>query len=282
MTKKSAFEEETWTRLQCQAFLYKARWPDGFVCPHCWGRKQWPLKNGRQTCVACRKQTSVTAITRLQGCRVPLPQILLAARYTVSSPSGLTANQLKDAVGLSRYETAFDLLRLFRSVMAVPTGDILTGTIAITTVSVPAADSTTVLVACADNTHEHPHVLFRVISSPIVDPGGVLDSRVARNATILAPPGLEVSGLAAQGHEVRTGGPGDAVLMTRCTRLAEALRAWLQDVHGGAVLAKNLQKYLDEFAFHAEYGDPEQAYAELIRRLVQDRRFPIDVPPGIV
>jgi len=274
------FEEETWTTLQCQDFLYRTRWPDDFVCPHCWGRKQWSLKNGRQTCAACRKQISVTAETYLHGCRIPLPKVLLAARYTVS-PGGAKPNQLKDWVGLSRYETAFDLLRRFRSVMGMPVDERLGGTVAVTTAQVPAVGSAgnTVLVGCNDNARRHPHVLLQVIGMPLDESvRTAIDRRIAGSATILALQGSDPTWFDANTYDVRKVAPDDGSNEAiRCTKLAGALRAWLKDVHGGAVKAENLQAYIDEFAFHVEYPDPDEAYTELIRRLVQDRRLPIPI-----
>ncbi|MGD0910210.1 MAG: transposase, partial [Candidatus Acidiferrales bacterium] len=30
------------TEAACRAYLFQLRWPDGFCCPRCGGRKAWP------------------------------------------------------------------------------------------------------------------------------------------------------------------------------------------------------------------------------------------------
>jgi hypothetical protein len=47
----------------CAEYLAAVRWPDGFVCPGCGGRKAWQLESKPWTyeCAGCGRQTSVTA-----------------------------------------------------------------------------------------------------------------------------------------------------------------------------------------------------------------------------
>lgn len=53
-------------------YLIQMRWPDGFVCPSCDGRKAW--RTGRMLfhCAGCDRQVSATAGTIFQGTRKPL------------------------------------------------------------------------------------------------------------------------------------------------------------------------------------------------------------------
>jgi hypothetical protein len=45
----------------CEAFLFKLRWPDGFVCRSCkTATTPWDQSRGRLVCLICRYQTSVT------------------------------------------------------------------------------------------------------------------------------------------------------------------------------------------------------------------------------
>ena len=62
---RAAFEARFADVAACAAHLFARRWPDGFVCPACGGRKGWPLTGKRFTyeCAGCGRQTSVTAGT---------------------------------------------------------------------------------------------------------------------------------------------------------------------------------------------------------------------------
>ena len=74
------FNRRYGTDEQCHAALIAIRWPDGFVCPHCKGRKHSysPARRIFQ-CSACRVQTSARAGTMFHKSRTPLVKWFLAA-----------------------------------------------------------------------------------------------------------------------------------------------------------------------------------------------------------
>ena len=75
----SEFHRRYGTEEQCHAALVTMRWPDGFVCPKCTGRKHsfCQLKRLFQ-CTACRLQSSVRAGTIFHKSRTPLTKWFLA------------------------------------------------------------------------------------------------------------------------------------------------------------------------------------------------------------
>jgi Transposase zinc-ribbon domain len=58
----------------CAEWLAHRRWPDGFVCPACGGRKGWKLQAKPWTweCAGCGRQTSTTAGTMMHRTRLLL------------------------------------------------------------------------------------------------------------------------------------------------------------------------------------------------------------------
>jgi transcription elongation factor Elf1 len=67
---QKAFSDEA----SCVAFLFKRRWPDGFVCPVCGKRRVAALKSRPRLfeCLDCGRQTSITAGTAMHRSRLPL------------------------------------------------------------------------------------------------------------------------------------------------------------------------------------------------------------------
>jgi hypothetical protein len=67
--QKSFSDEES-----SAAFLFKRRWPDGFVCPGCGKRRAVGLKSRPRLheCLDCGRQTSVTAGTMMHRSKLPL------------------------------------------------------------------------------------------------------------------------------------------------------------------------------------------------------------------
>lgn len=61
------------TERRCWEVLRRIRWPDGFRCPRCEGRKTHRLRDrGLWQCASCRYEASVTAGTPFHGTRLPL------------------------------------------------------------------------------------------------------------------------------------------------------------------------------------------------------------------
>ena len=108
----------------CAAYLEKARWGDGFACPHC-GTAGEPShfenRPGVLRCRKCRKNTGLTVGTVMERSHTPLNVWFWAAYLFASQTPGMSAVQFQRQLGLSRYETAFQILHKLRSGMVRPT-----------------------------------------------------------------------------------------------------------------------------------------------------------------
>ena len=61
------------TEDQCFDALYRWRWPNGFVCPHCGHDRGCQLNTHKlQQCNRCHHQTSITAGTIFDSTKLPL------------------------------------------------------------------------------------------------------------------------------------------------------------------------------------------------------------------
>src|ERR1700674_1240549 len=101
----------------CAEYLEKARWGDGFVCPHC-GVTGEPFRiatrPGVLACRKCRRQTGLTVGTVMERSHTPLSTWFWAAYLVASQTPGMSAVQFQRQLGLSRYETAFQILHKLR------------------------------------------------------------------------------------------------------------------------------------------------------------------------
>lgn len=107
----------------CAAYLQRARWSDGFVCSHC-GTPCEPryisTRPGVLRCRKCRCDTSLTAGTVMQRTHTPLSVWFWAAYLVASQTPGISAVQFQWQLGLSCYETAFQILHKLRVGMVRP------------------------------------------------------------------------------------------------------------------------------------------------------------------
>lgn len=100
----------------CWEYLKRVRWPRGFVCPRCEGRRSSFIETRKLwQCSACRHQVSLTAGTIFQGTRTPLRKWFLAIFFMARHKQGISALQLQRDLGLGNYQTAWTMMHKLRS-----------------------------------------------------------------------------------------------------------------------------------------------------------------------
>ena len=131
--KKSFPDEES-----CAAFLFKQRWPDGFVCPGCGKRRVVGLRSrpGLHECLDCGRQTSVTAGTTMHRSKLPLTTWFWAAHLMTTHSNGMSARQLEDQLGVT-YKTAWLLTQKLRRSMVDPNREPLEGVVEVDQAEIP-------------------------------------------------------------------------------------------------------------------------------------------------
>jgi transposase-like protein len=103
---------------RCWEVLRRVRWPHGFRCPRCEGRKAHRLRaRGLWQCAVCRYQASLTAGSPFHGTRVPLRTWFLAMFFVARHKQGISALQFQRDAGLGSYKTAWMLLHKVRSTL---------------------------------------------------------------------------------------------------------------------------------------------------------------------
>ena len=110
----------------CARYLESVRWRDGFACPRCAGTAK-PMRLGRPhllRCRNCKRDISLTAGTVMDRTHTPLSTWFWAAYLVSSLTPGMSAVQLQRQLGLTRYETAFQILHKLRSGMRITSGKI--------------------------------------------------------------------------------------------------------------------------------------------------------------
>ena len=108
---QKAFPDEA----SCVAFLFKRRWPDGFICPGCGERRAAVLKSRPRLyeCLDCGRQTSITVGIAMHRSKLPLTAWFWAAHLMATHSNGMSARQLEDQLGVT-YKTAWLLTQKLR------------------------------------------------------------------------------------------------------------------------------------------------------------------------
>ena len=121
------FEGRFATEQACCEYLMQLRWPQGFVCPRCGGRRARPSRRGLLRCGQCDYQASVTAGTIFQDTRLPLRTWFRTMWWVTSQKNGGSALGLQSILGLGSYRTAWALLHKLRRAMVRPGRERLSG-----------------------------------------------------------------------------------------------------------------------------------------------------------
>jgi transposase-like protein/DNA-directed RNA polymerase subunit RPC12/RpoP len=286
----------------CAEWLERARWPDGFVCPHC-SHKAEPFRfENRSTvfrCRKCSKNTGLTVGTVMQRSHTPLSIWFWGAYLVASHKPGMSAVQFQRQLGLSRYETAFQILHKLRAGMVRPDAD----QIGATPGEYVEVDETWVggktrgegrgvhhktLVACAVEVRQRQRgpkrrkldkrrsgkLAGRVRLAVVPNRSaaslcGFIEQMVAPRAMIVTDDWSGYASLRNRGFKhysiPECGDPEVAEDVLPIVHLVFSnLKTWLRGIHHG-VSEQHLQAYLNEFTFRFNRRDyPFNAFRSLL------------------
>jgi transposase-like protein len=278
------FEDRFATDDACADYLVALRWPDGFLCSRCEGRKAWRTTRLRLECAACHFQVSVTAGTIFHKTRKPLRMWFRTMWWVTSQKYGANALGLQRVLGLGSYQTAWSWLHKLRRAMVRPGRDRLSQVVEVdeTYVGGPEegvcgreTDTKAIVVIAAQ---EDGRGIGRIRLRHIPDVSAASLLPFIQDVVV---PGAEVHTDGWPGyHDVAKLGYSHRVtnltrraeaahqLMPRVHRVASLLKRWLLGTHQGGVQPAYLGYYLDEFTFR--FNRRTSRYrGKLFYRLVQ-------------
>jgi transposase-like protein/ribosomal protein L37AE/L43A len=246
----------------CREYLSARRWPDGFVCPSCGGRKAWRMARSLWLCGACRRQASVTAGTIFQDSHLPLTVWFRAIWQVTSQKNGVSAAGLQRVLGLGSYKVVWAMLHKLRRAMVRPGREKLNGLVEVDETYWGAPEEGVVgrqtqrkaliLVAAEaegrgigrvrlrrtpDLTRESLHGFIRAM----IEPGSAVRTDGLK----------EYLGMTGYVHDqqMQRNQPAGEHLLPRVHRTVSLLKRWLLGTHQGAISHDHLDYYLDEFTF---------------------------------
>ena len=249
------FEARFATEEDCRAYWIAARWGGAPACVRCQSRRVWTIRSGTTfECATCGHQTSLTSGTVLEKTRKPLKMWFRAIFEISTRRTGISAKDLQRIMGFGSYETAWTWLHKLRAAMVRSDSEPMG----------PFVQTDETLVGGKGGPHKE---LVMVAAEAN---GRVRLAHVENNDTATCE--RFVSGqIAVDAHVVTDGHAGynkqslgernhDAIVQTKAERrendavqachwTTSLLKRWLMGTHAGAVRAKHLQAYLDEFTF---------------------------------
>ena len=262
------FQQTFATEEACQDYLFALRWPNGFKCPCSSNRFYWHRSRRLVKCAGCNIQTYITAGTIMHRSHTPLTTWFYGAFFTTTLTPGISATQFQRQLGLSRYETAFQILHKIRAAMINPAREQLSGLVEV--------DETFVGGVRAGRETGGRSVVFKTAVVGAVEvhgreEGGTYAGRL-RLRVIPQTTGTEltqfITDVVERGSRVHTDGWGgyndlrsmgyrhqaevgsaNRSVLPLIHREFANLKTWLAGTHHHRVERQHLQTYLNEFTF---------------------------------
>lgn len=253
----------------CLDYIYKIRWPNGFICPRCDVNKTpYKLKNGTLKCAVCRKEVSVISGTIFNKTRTSLKDWFGAIWYITNQKNGVSALGVHRLLGLGSYQTSWTLLHKLRSAMVNPEREKLSGIVEIDETLVGG-----VVPKKRKEKHRTKSKMVVLVAVELLEPKGFGRVRlryvsaatkenikqfivdVVKPESVIYSDGSPVYNCAKeQGfthhRTVHLGSDIAAhITMPGVHRVASLLKRWLLGAYQGAIQEKQLEYYLDEYTF---------------------------------
>lgn len=254
------FQRTFQTERDCVEYLFKSRWPDGFVCPVCGNKEFYFIANRKVFQCKNRHQTSITAGTIMHRTKQPLLLWFWAAYIMTTETPGVSALQLQRQLGLKRYEVAYNMLQKLRASMVNHDRSKIGGTVEVDETYVGGATTggkrgrgtkKTIVVAAVERKGKF---MGRIRLRKISD---VTESSLLKFIKDVIEPGsyIETDGFTSyqnldrHGYEhVVISSPGEDMPLPKAHLVFSNLKTWLRGTFHG-VSPKHLQAYLNEFVF---------------------------------
>jgi transposase-like protein len=253
-----AFERRFATEDDCIAYWMQARWGDKPACARCASTRVWVEREGRRfECAVCGHQTSLTSGTVLEGTRKPF-KVWFRAVFEISSrKNGISAKELQRILGFGSYETAWTWLHKIRGSLDRPGREPLSENVEIDEAFVGGKRLGKSMVLVATETDAETFGRLRLAHALTNDAETLqafADANLAGEAAVTSDghAGYNATSLGARAHEPIVQTNAERAV---CDNLQRAhwsismLKRWLIGTHAGAVKARHLQAYLDEFVF---------------------------------
>ena len=295
------FQKQFSDEASCVAFMFKRRWPEGFVCPAC-GKRRFAGLTSRPRlyeCLDCGRQTSITAGTAMHRSKLPLTVWFWAAHLMSTHSNGMSALQLQDQLGVT-YKTAWLLAQKLRRSMLNPDREPLEGVVEIDQTEIPFREGDTVFesgnagkiiiigaveVIERDSNKSKPrrkHAKYldtrsgRIRLAMIADNSAAsieafIHANVKPGTTLLTDGHKSFTGLQGYRHDPRVVGKMAAhIVLPWIHRAFSLMKRWSLGTYHG-LRRKHADTYLNEFVFRYNRRYYRHVSFETLLGLVADR-----------
>lgn len=240
----------------CVFYLFKKRWPWGFICPFCGIEQKEMAPAYTVVCRYCRKQTSITANTLMHGTKKSLIAWMQISWQFCFRDKGISAREVQRLMELASYQTAWRWLQKIRQGAAAVESAPCNGSVLFDCASLPVSPSSEqkgadigIALELNNGKDTKGRVRFAVLSSRSPEAIGItINNLVLSNATLLLRNEEWISNGQLKQQYLYKKANREQLKLGQL--LFQETMDWLNSIYRGAIDSSYLSTYLAEFSFH--------------------------------
>jgi len=248
----------------CYDYLFRNRWPNGFVCSRCRHAEYWLSSRKLFICTNCQFHHSLTAGTIFHGTRKKLKLWFKALWWFTTRKTGISAMTLKALLGLGSYDTAWTWLHKLRSCTIRDGREKLSGEVEVDEIFIGGRQSgkrgrgsenkLAVVVAAEKNGKGIGRIRLQVVENCSGDElMPFIQANVASGSTVMTDGWRGYNDLEKEGYrhqqvfQAKT--ENKESVLPGVHLVASLIKRLFLGTYHGRMDRNHLQRYLDEYAF---------------------------------
>ncbi len=254
MTKRLGTQEA------CVDYIASIRWKDGFICSACDSKDFWRLKRLSWTCSKCETETRVLAGTLFQDTKFPLNLWFQMIWWFVGQKNGANSLSLQQNFGIGSYRSSWSILKKLRSCTVLPLRSQLTGEVEVDQAFLGGVNGKEIIMiavekrGAASGRVRLKHIKNETAAEiqgfiiEVVTLGSKIISDRHKSYPTIVEKGYSREAMKKPFSWEQVDGDDDR-LLPRVGRVAAHMKRWYLGTYHGGMKIKEIQPYLDEFAF---------------------------------
>ncbi|MBI4403072.1 MAG: IS1595 family transposase [Deltaproteobacteria bacterium] len=293
------FEKRFATDDACKDYLFKLRFPNGFICPLCSNPGFWKQSRDRVTCNRCLHEFSPLSGTLFHKSHLPLTLWFRATWWITNQKQGVNALGLQRALGLGSYRTSWMLLQKLRGAMVRPNRDLLRGDVEVDEIwlggmgTIKEVYNKRLILTCVEKNGDRigrirmkliPNTSGETLLSGIqecVEPGSTVETNGWQGYLLITNHGYKHQRKITPDSrkDIR-----EQNILPKVHRVASLFKRWVLGTYQGRIDTKHLPVYLDEFVFRFNRRTSKSRgllFYRLLENAVQTKSRPYQAIAGL-
>lgn len=254
------FEKMFSSEAQCEQYIVKQKWEDGFICPHCKHNEYWNQTRRRLCCRKCRTKISILSGTLFEQSNKPLVLWFRVIWAMLVQKNGMSALGLQKLMGFGSYQTAWAWLHKLRTVAVLPDRAKLSGRVEVDETLLGGKHAGKrgrgaagkILIAVAVEVFERGTGRIRL--SVIKDATTkslrtFIESNIESGSELITDGWKSYKNIDGYKHTVIENTIETENLLPNVHRVASLLKRWQLGTHQTYITSHKAQNYLEEFTF---------------------------------